>query len=445
MSSLLDDETLMKVDAIHDTALVEKYGEKKGAVPAVQVFFVQPYSIGTAEDKAILVYDAMNGGADAEDGMEVDVLTDTEGHKERMKIYEWVGDGRRTLRFNAWRQGFGKNNPVGYIKFDERPTLSPGDTFVGSVAVNSGRKLPTPGTMATQVNLDVTWAFSGGKAGRDLTHGCYFNGDGVPPRTWEYNDAPEEERFARAMPFETQLLPRIFNDDGSFCSEGLHVSTKFTPKYAQDNAKPPRHSSDVYRPVEAARSLVRLPVNRYPRTDFKTQTAFATPFLLPDEVMMQGHGVTTGAYVGVSKCNDALLVAKGQDAKSRWAIEEVLTLDIKQVREAGKSERYTIINQTIYGERFLQAMGIQHAPLLSAIMRNPIKPIAYDVIFQPSVISAQSKPQNQDPELEARMVCSLPSVFSLISRKRQRIRTARLWARSRRSTASCRTLRARAT
>lgn len=397
--SLLDDPALLRVDRVHDTAHKEKYKEKKGAVPEVLVFMVQPQALGDKDDKALLVFDGQNGGEDAVDGPDVLAHTDDEGTTEKVKIWEWIGADRRTLRFNAWRQGQGRNKEVMYIKFKERPTLSPGDCFVGGVAVNSGRKLPPAGTMAKQVNLDITWAFGKGKPGRPLSHGCYWNGDAVPPRTWEYATAPEEERFARAMPYEQQLLPRVVD------SEDLYISTAFTPSYAQAKAEPPREKDDVYQPVEAGRSLVRLPMNRYPRTD-PNIASFGLQFLLPDESEMQQAAGVTGALVGLSRSKESsdskFLSAKGMDAQSRWTVEEELTLDVVQMVSSRERQRFSIMNASIYSDRFLQAMGIPSAPHLAAIMNNPIKPIAYDIIFQPSVVGALNKAENQDAAAEDR-------------------------------------------
>lgn len=345
--SLLDDPSLLRVDRVHDTAHKEKYKEKKGAVPEVLVFMVQTQALGDKDDKALLVFDGQNGGEDARDGPDVLAHTDEEGTTEKMKLWEWLGADRRTLRFNAWRQGQGKNADVMYVKFKEAPTLSPGDCFVGGVAVNSGRKLPLPGTMAKQVNLDITWAFAKGKPGKPLTHGCYWNGDAVPPRTWEYASAPEEERFARAMPYEMQLLPRVEESDD------LYISTTYTPKYAQEKATPPREKDDVYRPVEAGRTLVRLPVNRYPRPDGGV-SPFATQFLLPDESLLQAQAGVTGALVGLSKSKETnLLLSKGMDAQARWTLEEELTLDVVQMPSSRDREKYSIMNASIYSDRFL--------------------------------------------------------------------------------------------
>jgi hypothetical protein len=106
------------------------------------------------------------------------------------------------------------------------------------------------------------------------------------------------------MPYEMQLLPRVEESDD------LYISTTYTPAYAQKNAAPPREPDDVYRPVEAGRTLLRLPMNRFPRTD-QAVSSFGLQFLLPDESLLQATAGVTGALVGLSRSKEgSLLVSK---------------------------------------------------------------------------------------------------------------------------------------
>jgi hypothetical protein len=183
-ASLLDDPDLMQVDEVHDTANKQKYKEKKDAIFETQIFFVQ--STGPKGDKALLIFDGRNGGPDAPDGPELPLLTDAAGGSVKGKLWEWTGPDRRTLRFNAWRMGQGKNTSPVYVKFEQPPVLAPGDCFTGGVAVNSGRALPKPAcTMAIQVNLDVTFTFYGDEQKPPkYEHGCFFGGDAITRSPW---------------------------------------------------------------------------------------------------------------------------------------------------------------------------------------------------------------------------------------------------------------------
>ncbi len=121
-------------------------------MPDVHCFFVQ--CSGPKDDKPLLVFGPDNGGADAENGPEVTMTLDGEGKTEKLPLYEWIGEGRRTLRFNGWRQGHDRGNPVEHVKFLQPVVLAPGDYFLGGVAPNSGRVPPsTDCVRVTQVNL----------------------------------------------------------------------------------------------------------------------------------------------------------------------------------------------------------------------------------------------------------------------------------------------------
>ena len=422
-ASLLDDPDLMQVDEVHDTANKQKYKEKKDAIFETQVFFVQ--STGPKGDKALLIFDGRNGGPDAPDGPEMDLLTDAVGGKVRGKLWEWIGEDRRTLRFNAWRMGQGKNTSPVYVKFEQPPVLAPGDCFTGGVAVNSGRALPKPAcTMAIQVNLDVTFTFYGDEQKPPkYEHGCFFGGDAITRSPWSAVGAPEEERISRGMPYELQLLPRIFISDEE--EKALYVSTAFTPPYAQKNRKPqPRADHDVFKPQPAERSLVRLPVNRAQRVGTKVP-ANASRFLLPDESYLLAGKVTGGALVSVSKCNDQLLVAKGT-GEQRWAVEEQLTLDVAQTRpDMDGKERFTLTNISVYADRLLQAFGIPFAPLLAAIMRNPVCWVPYDILMHLSVIDALTKPENQEGGADDREAAYPQGCFTGKQQRLERV-TARM-------------------
>jgi len=336
MSRFLHNPHLTKVDPLFDTAANEKTREKRDAVAEIQVLFIQEDARGVGSDKAVekavLVFTSANGGVDAADGPKMPVHQDDAGRTTVMPIYQWVGPDRRTLQYNSWKQGHGQGQASIRIGFALPPRLSPGDMFIGGVAKDSKRDLPRQAfTMAVQTNLDGAFAFLKEGPGRTPgQHGFFHNGDAVKPRpAWQYNTCPEEERAAAGMPFEAQVLPRIFGYTPE-AQQALSIESLFTPAYAQNKFGV---GALQYGQVEAKRHMVRLSINRAPRAS-KAQESSATAFILPDETVLLERGINKGIIVSIARCNDSPLVSKGDAAGARAVVEEELTLDLLQVRTA---------------------------------------------------------------------------------------------------------------
>ncbi len=111
-------------------------------LPPLSCVFIKAGPATQYGQTGIVVVSTGNGGDKAEDGPLTETWSSDSGPDAlKTKLYQWVGEGRRSLQVNAWRQGYGKGMPGRMILLNPPIVLDPGYRFTAGIGKDS--KLPT--------------------------------------------------------------------------------------------------------------------------------------------------------------------------------------------------------------------------------------------------------------------------------------------------------------
>jgi hypothetical protein len=407
----LADLQLGTVPKEYDTANFQKVSVKSHTVPKVPIFYLGPAPKHPNVEKrpCYAIVGPSFGGPDASLGDSLPLTTgDPAKPTHRMHQYDWVGPDKRTLRLNGWRQGHGRGADAEFVQYDpDYPfLLRSGDFFTGGC--KKEYTLPDREFMpAEQISFDACFwlkakplkkdgvlaPVAAGAPAADGTaekashtdHGHFTNGDMVVLTTCVYAGRPAEERLAYGMPYETQLIPRIFPYEDPAEERKQWAKSTHTPQALIEKALPNLNLNEM---EFIERHVVRLPMNRVPRLG--DEDPMRAGYILPDEsyLFIPGTHCRSRIMVGVSKRNAKSQVAevKGQTGSQRLMPVDSVTMNIIQLPDKestpGVIQKFTLLNAAISGLMHLLASGISFAPLLVEILcHGPSGGVAFDILF----------------------------------------------------------------
>ena len=412
------------------TATNVRVTQRATRVPEIPMYYIGRDSFRA--DKCYAVVGPL-GGRDAKDGGVVDATTgDPAAPTTKVKLYEYTGPDRTTLRINVWAQGQGMGMPTQFVMYKSPFIMREGDFFTGSCDMKKHFELPPRACLpCKQTNLGTTfWMKAGDRAATVVApkegggdeggldtgldrHGHFLNGEAVLITPCAFSRWPEEERLARCLPYERQLVPRIFDLSPEAEAE-LYVESSHTPAMARQKAKDTDGSMVIQR-ERVERHVLRLAVNRVQRTGEANE--FMVPYVLPDESYLYEPGVHTRSRILVAaskmRTKAELLVIRGQGATARATVEDEVTINVSQWRDyvpgaGAPPERYSFLNLPIRGVTLLNACGIPFVPLLVEVLRGPMGNVPYDLVVSPSIIASRNLPVNQDTSPDAQRPHAYP-------------------------------------
>jgi hypothetical protein len=411
----LADLKLGAVPKEYDTSNYQKVKDKKHTVPRIPIFYLGPAGTSKIKRPCYAVAAQSMGGPDAALGDSLPLTTgDPAKPTHRMHQYVWVGDDKRTLQMNGWRQGHGVGQDAEFVQYDpDYPfLLSPGDFFTG--ACNKDATLPDREFVAAeQVSFDANFWLKGkptataaggdapADAGGKTDHGHFVQGEFVVLTACAYATRPAEERIAYGLPYETQLIPQITVRTPEAEERKLWVKSTHTP--AALSAKSVAGLT-LDQPELVERYLVRLPVNRMPRTG--DDNPFLVPYILPDESYLFIPGTHCRARINVAVSRrltkTEMSEVKGQTGGQRMMPVDRVTLDVIQFPDKEQHptvvQKYSLLNVAISGVMHLLASGISFGPLLVEILRHKESGgVPFDILFHVLIKASRANEKNKVP------------------------------------------------
>lgn len=363
-----DPRTIHKVDAHPDRV-------------TVAAMFVREYEPTSFSQSADVIVGEIDEAATARQPASIQLHDGT-----TCPAFSWVGgddeDGEpRRIVVNVFKRGMGKGQTPLWYPFAKPPTIGGGDYLRGGRKI-SGVMPTRPHTLATQFNLEASVAVS--KKSGDVS--VYWQGTDITESTdGGINFLPVEERYVYAMPYETQLLPKVIGlSDEEYAAK--YTAQAYTPENLPADANPVL-AMPFYVPARA----VRLSVNRDVREQLDSEQAWKAPFVLPDESVVHDFERTANGGAEVAVSVKRVSVHERNQTKLP-SLDMTLTLLVHQYTTPSAPKMEQIIqNITIYGNHFLTATGISYVPLLATFLNSPTAAfgsVPFDLVYRPDVRAA---------------------------------------------------------